>query len=133
MSSPNALTLTADEIDDVLYFTRVNEVDDLKTTIAELAQKYNCQPKDVVEAAVDPESGNSTLHYCAANGLAGKEKLHPNLISQSAEAFTNHSTTQQTSSPSSPNTSPPPPPSTDKTPKAARPCTGPRSTATWPS
>ena len=72
MSSTNAPTLTADEIDDILYFTRVNEVDDLKTTIAELAQKYNCQPKDVVEAAVDPESGNSSLHYCAANGLAGK-------------------------------------------------------------
>jgi hypothetical protein len=72
MSSTNAPTLTADEIDDVLYFTRVNEVEDLKTTIAELAQKYNCQPKDVVEAAVDPESGNSSLHYCAANGLAGK-------------------------------------------------------------
>lgn len=70
MSSTNAPTLTADEIDDVLYFTRVNEVEDLKTTIAELAQKYNCQPKDVVEAAVDPESGNSSLHYCAANGLA---------------------------------------------------------------
>jgi hypothetical protein len=72
MSSTNAPTLTADEIDDVLYFTRVNEVEDLKSTIAELAQKYNCQPKDVVEAAVDPESGNSSLHYCAANGLAGK-------------------------------------------------------------
>lgn len=74
MSSTNAPTLTADEIDDVLYFTRVNEVDDLKTTIAELAQKYNCQPKDVVEAAVDLESGNSSLHYCAANGLAGETK-----------------------------------------------------------
>ena len=77
MSSANAPTLTADEIDDVLYFTRVNEVDDLKTTIAELAQKYNCQPKDVVEAAVDPESDNSALHYCDANGLAGE----PNMIS----------------------------------------------------
>jgi hypothetical protein len=64
-------TLTADEIDDVLYFTRVNEVEDLKTTITELAQKYQCQPQEIVEAAVDPESGNSTLHYCAANGLTG--------------------------------------------------------------
>ena len=64
-------TLTADEIDDVLYFTRVNEADDLKTAIAELAQKYQCQPGEVLEAAVDPDNGNSTLHYCAANGLAG--------------------------------------------------------------
>lgn len=67
--------LTADEIDDVLYFTRVNEVEDLKTTIAELAQKYQCETKEVVEAAIDPESGNGTLHYCAANGLAGKKRL----------------------------------------------------------
>ncbi|KAM0723866.1 hypothetical protein Q7P37_000856 [Cladosporium fusiforme] len=72
--------LTADEIDDVLYFTRVNEVEDLKTTIAELAQKYQCEPKDVVEAAVDPESGNGTLHYCAANGLTD---LYPILTSYS--------------------------------------------------
>jgi hypothetical protein len=71
MASTNTPTLTADEIDDVLYFTRVNEVEDLKTTITELAQKYQCQPTAIVEAAVDPESGNSTLHYCAANGLAG--------------------------------------------------------------
>jgi hypothetical protein len=77
MASTNDPTLTADEIDDVLYFTRVNEVEDLKSTIAELAQKHHCQPKDVVEAAVDPESGNSTLHYCAANGLAGKQNEEP--------------------------------------------------------
>jgi ankyrin repeat protein len=78
MASSNTPTLTADEIDDVLYFTRVNEVSDLQTTITELAQKYQCQPTAIVEAAVDPESGNSPLHYCAANGLAGtsKPKLH---------------------------------------------------------
>jgi len=128
MSSTNAPTLTPDEIDDVLYFTRVNEVEDLKSTIAELAQKYNCQPKDVVEAAVDPESGNSSLHYCAANGLAGKQMAHSHLP---VNISTNRLSVQ-TSSPFSPNTSPPPPPSTDKTPRAARPYTGPRSTATWP-
>jgi hypothetical protein len=71
MTSSNTLTLTADEIDDVLYFTRVNEASDLQATIAELAQKYNRAPREVVEEAVDAESGNGALHYCAANGLAG--------------------------------------------------------------
>jgi len=71
MASSNILALTADEIDDVLYFTRVNEASDLQATIAELAQKYNRAPREIVEAAVDTESGNGALHYCAANGLAG--------------------------------------------------------------
>jgi hypothetical protein len=71
MASSNTFTLTADEIDDVLYFTRVNEASDLQATIAELAQKYNRAPREIVEAAVDTESGNGALHYCAANGLAG--------------------------------------------------------------
>jgi hypothetical protein len=73
MSPP---TLTPDEIDDVLYFTRVNDAADLTSTTAELAQKYTCQPKDILEAAVDPESGNGVLHYCAANGLAGEQTQH---------------------------------------------------------
>lgn len=68
----SSLNLTPDEIDDVLYFTRVNDAADLTSTVAELAQKYACQPKDVLDAAVDQESGNGVLHYCAANGLAGK-------------------------------------------------------------
>jgi hypothetical protein len=74
MASSNNFMLTADEIDDVLYFTRVNEASDLQATIAELAQKYNRAPREIVEAAVDAESGNGALHYCAANGLAGTWK-----------------------------------------------------------
>jgi len=71
MSPPSPPALTADEIDDLLYFTRVNEVNDLRQTVTELAQKYQCGTKEVLAAGVDPESGNSVLHYCAANGLAG--------------------------------------------------------------
>lgn len=125
MASSNAPTLTADEIDDVLYFTRVNEVEDLKTTIAELAQKYQCEPKDVVQAAVDPESGNSSLHYCAANGLAGKRLFIFLSDISRKEGRTANSRFEQTSSPSSHPTSQTPLLSTAKTHKAAHPCTGP--------
>jgi hypothetical protein len=71
MSSSTLPSLTFDEIDDLLYFTRTNEKDDLQQTINELAQKYGCSKDIILEAGVDPESKNSTLHYCAANGLAG--------------------------------------------------------------
>lgn len=61
--------LEADEIDDLLYFTRVNEPVDLNQTVSELSQKYNCSDHDVLSSAVDQGSGNTILHYCSANGL----------------------------------------------------------------
>ncbi|GIZ48019.1 hypothetical protein CKM354_001109400 [Cercospora kikuchii] len=90
-SGPQALTF--DEVDDLLYFTRANEVQDLQQTITELTQRYSCSAKDVLEAAIDPESGNTVLHFCSANGLT---ELLPNLLTQlgAAEgtpaAFVNH-------------------------------------------
>ncbi|TKA81616.1 hypothetical protein B0A55_03550 [Friedmanniomyces simplex] len=64
------VTLTADEVDDLLYLTRANEADDLHQTLAELSQKYGCETETVLEACIDPATGNSVLHYCSANGLA---------------------------------------------------------------
>ncbi|KAK4542251.1 hypothetical protein LTR36_006904 [Oleoguttula mirabilis] len=61
--------LTLDEIDDLLYFTRVNEGQDLQQSISELSQKYSCQPRNVLEACIDTETGNTVLHYCSANGF----------------------------------------------------------------
>ncbi|CAK1365596.1 unnamed protein product [Cercospora beticola] len=93
MHSSGPPALTFDEVDDLLYFTRANEVQDLQQTITELTQKYSCSAKDVLEAAIDPESGNTVLHFCSANGLA---ELLPNLLTQlgAAEgtpaAFVNH-------------------------------------------
>lgn len=69
MSSSVPPSLTPDETDDLLYFTRVNEGQDLQQTINELAQKYQCQARDVLEACVDSETGNTVLHYCSANGF----------------------------------------------------------------
>lgn len=83
MHSTASPTLTFDEIDDMLYFTRVNETQDLQQTIAELAQKYQCTPKVVLEAAVDAENGNTVLHYCSANGFAD---LLPTLLARLSDA-----------------------------------------------
>lgn len=79
MHSSKAPSLTFDEVDDLLYFTRANEVEDLQQTITELAQKYECQPREVLEAAVDPNTGNTMLHFCSANGLTA---LLQNLLTQ---------------------------------------------------
>ncbi|KAK6433144.1 ankyrin repeat-containing protein [Oleoguttula sp. CCFEE 5521] len=70
MTPRNLPSLTADDIDDLLYYTRVNEKDELLKTIDELAQKYQCSKETILEAGIDPETGNSTLQYCAANGLS---------------------------------------------------------------
>ncbi|KAK4501796.1 hypothetical protein PRZ48_007605 [Zasmidium cellare] len=85
MHSTAPPSLTFDEIDDLLYFTRANETQDLQQTIAELAQKYETSPKAVLEAAVDPESGNTVLHYCSANGFAD---LLPSFLQKLSDAET---------------------------------------------
>lgn len=94
MHSTAPLALTFDEIDDLLYFTRANEVQDLQQTMTELAQKHSCSQKDVLEAAIDPESGNTVLHLCSANNLTD---LLPSLLSAlgaaaegSPSEFVNH-------------------------------------------
>lgn len=93
MHSTAPPALTFDEIDDLLYFTRANEVQDLQQTITELAQKYSCSQKDILEAAIDPETGNTVLHFCSANGLT---ELLPSLLTalEAAEGspsqFVNH-------------------------------------------
>ncbi|EMC93756.1 hypothetical protein BAUCODRAFT_74420 [Baudoinia panamericana UAMH 10762] len=62
--------LTEDEVDDLLHFTRVNEAQELQDTTSELSKKYGCQPQQVIEACKDPESSNTILHFCSANGFA---------------------------------------------------------------
>lgn len=69
MPSHTTPALSADEVDDLLYFTRANEAEDLDQALSELAKKNSCTTKDIVEACIDPESGNTVLHYCSANGL----------------------------------------------------------------
>ena len=89
MHSTAPPALTFDEIDDLLYFTRANEVQDLEQTITELSQKYQTTPKDVLEAAVDPETGNTVLHFCSANGLAELLPVLLTKLSQTAADTTN--------------------------------------------
>ncbi|KAK4972618.1 ankyrin repeat-containing protein [Elasticomyces elasticus] len=65
----HTITLAEDEIDDVLYLARANEEQELSQLLNQLAIRYHCQARDILEHSVDPQSGNTSLHYCAANGL----------------------------------------------------------------
>ncbi|KAK3113505.1 ankyrin repeat-containing protein [Teratosphaeriaceae sp. CCFEE 6253] len=71
------IQLTADEVDDLLCFTRANEAQDLHQTLVALSQRYVCDVREVLEACVDAETSNTVLHYCAANGLTD---LLPSLL-----------------------------------------------------
>ena len=53
----------------MLYLTRVDEKEELLNLLNELASKNSSTPKAVLEASIDPENGNTAIHFCAANGL----------------------------------------------------------------
>ncbi|KAL8989353.1 MAG: hypothetical protein Q9177_001745 [Variospora cf. flavescens] len=68
MPSATLPTLSADEIDDLLYLARTNAHQDLAAGIEAIAQVQRAPPADILSATVDPDSGNSLLHMAAANG-----------------------------------------------------------------
>jgi hypothetical protein len=63
--------MTEDEIDDVLYCARANEIEELKSFIPTLFPKYGTQPAWILSQAADADTGNSALHYASANGHLG--------------------------------------------------------------
>src|SRR4051812_21159126 len=67
---PTPPTLTEDEIDDLLYFSRTAELSDLSSTITALSSTHNRYALEIIGAAIDPYSGNTCLHMAAANGHA---------------------------------------------------------------
>ncbi|KAI4123266.1 MAG: hypothetical protein LQ338_005347 [Usnochroma carphineum] len=68
MPSATLPTLSADEIDDLLYLARINDAHDLRAGIDTIAQAQRTSPSKIITAAVDPDSGNSLLHMASANG-----------------------------------------------------------------
>ncbi|EWC47468.1 hypothetical protein DRE_00436 [Drechslerella stenobrocha 248] len=64
---PTPPTLDEDTIDDLLYFSRTGELEDLRSAVAELSKSLNRYVLEIPAAAVDPYSGNTCLHMAAAN------------------------------------------------------------------
>lgn len=70
------LSLTEDEIDDLLYLARTGDVDEFQTMKKEVFEKEGLKDEggvaELLIAARDSESGNGLLHMAAANGYDGK-------------------------------------------------------------
>lgn len=64
--------LTEDEIDDLIYFARAGEDDDLEQTLKELAEREKVTAAEILVAAKDESNKSTTLHMAAGNGHLGK-------------------------------------------------------------
>ncbi|KAJ3542403.1 hypothetical protein NM208_g4108 [Fusarium decemcellulare] len=73
--------LTEDEIDDLIYFARAGEKDDLTETIKSLAERESASPAEIVAAAQD-EAKSTCLHMATGNG-------HLEIVKQLIEYFDN--------------------------------------------
>ena len=65
------LSLSEDLIDDLLFFSRTADLEELKSTLAEAAKSHDASELDILSVTVDPETQNTVLHMAAANGHIG--------------------------------------------------------------
>jgi hypothetical protein len=64
--------LTKEEIDDVLYYSRANDLEELKPFISSLDKNYTTESAaSIILASVDAETGNNAAHYACGNGHLG--------------------------------------------------------------
>ncbi|PNS21205.1 Ankyrin repeat-containing protein [Sphaceloma murrayae] len=63
------LGLEEDDIDDILYLVRTNDRDELDGLLSTLSQKYTASESAVLQSSVADGSGNTAVHFAAANGL----------------------------------------------------------------
>ncbi len=76
MPSTTLPKLSEDELDDVLYFSRIGDLAELKVTIETCAKRFNVPLHDIMLAAIEDGSGNGPLHMASANGHNGMLVRH---------------------------------------------------------
>lgn len=69
-------TLSEDEIDDLLYFARIGDIDEFNTLKDQLCQREGVAVLQLLQCARDEGSGNGILHMAAANGHAGRAFIY---------------------------------------------------------
>ncbi|KAF2220774.1 ankyrin repeat-containing domain protein, partial [Elsinoe ampelina] len=66
--------LEEDDIDDLLYSVRTDDKDELNSLLKGLAEKYTTTEQIILQSSIAEHSGNTAIHFAAANGL--KDLLH---------------------------------------------------------
>ena len=67
-----APNLSEDEIDDLIYFARTGDTEDLNTSKAAICKRENVSVLELLEVVKDEKSGNGVMHMAAANGHHSK-------------------------------------------------------------
>ncbi|KAI4203595.1 MAG: hypothetical protein LQ350_001785 [Teloschistes chrysophthalmus] len=68
MPSATLPAISADEMDDLLYLARTNDIHTLRSDVDALAKSQNTSTTTIITAIKDSDSGNTLLHYASANG-----------------------------------------------------------------
>ncbi|KAL8796433.1 MAG: hypothetical protein Q9182_007379 [Xanthomendoza sp. 2 TL-2023] len=71
MPSATSPSISVDDIDDLLYLARTNDLDELIASVEAVARAQRTTPENIMNATIDPESGNGLLHMSGANGCMG--------------------------------------------------------------
>jgi hypothetical protein len=71
MTQPLTISLSEEQIDDLLYFARAGETEDFVQTLSELKAATNASEADILLATRDEFSQNNVLHMTAGNGYLG--------------------------------------------------------------
>jgi hypothetical protein len=75
MTQPPTISLSEEQIDDLLYFARAGEIEDFTQTLSEFKAATSASEADILLAARDEFSRNNVLHMTAGNGHLGKPAL----------------------------------------------------------
>lgn len=67
------IALTEEQIDDILYYARTGELEELRMWIKKLSLAKSTSELEIIAASVEEQSQNTPLHMAAANGQSGIE------------------------------------------------------------
>ena len=65
------VSMTEEQIDDILFYARTGQTEEFQTSIKEFSQATNSTPAEIIAASMEEESQNTSLHMAAANSQLG--------------------------------------------------------------
>lgn len=71
MAPERSIKLSEDDVDDLLYYSRIGETEELNNLLSTLEQRLSTKACAIIEAAQDEYSHNNVIHMAAGNGHTG--------------------------------------------------------------